>query len=91
MASSPVRANKSADTPISAKYASEKDTSERMISGSITAVSNVGPGLGDVIGPAGNFSSLPDSAKIILSIDMIMGRLEILTVVAVLSPHFWRS
>jgi trk system potassium uptake protein TrkH len=60
------------------------------LSGSITAISNVGPGLGPVIGPAGNFSALPDSAKWILSIDMILGRLEIMTVVTVFSLRFWR-
>ncbi|MGF1631244.1 MAG: TrkH family potassium uptake protein [Kiloniellaceae bacterium] len=60
-------------------------------SGAATALANVGPGLGDVIGPAGNFSSLPDSAKWLLSIGMLVGRLEFLTVLVVLSPMFWRD
>ena len=61
------------------------------ISGALTALSNVGPGLGDVIGPAGNFAALPDAAKWILAVGMLMGRLEILSVVVVLSPAFWRG
>ena len=61
------------------------------LTGSITAVSNVGPGLGSIIGPAGNFSSLPDSAKWVLSLDMLLGRLEIMTVVTVMSLSFWRN
>jgi len=60
------------------------------ISGALTSLTNVGPGLGEVIGPVGNFGSLPDAAKWILSVGMLMGRLEILSVVIVLSPAFWR-
>lgn len=60
------------------------------ISGSITAVSNVGPGMGKVIGPTGNFASLPDAAKWVLSFGMLMGRLEILTILVVFFPAFWR-
>ncbi|MGP5325730.1 TrkH family potassium uptake protein [Vreelandella titanicae] len=60
------------------------------ISGAATAVANVGPGLGDIIGPAGNFSSLPEAAKWLLCIGMLMGRLEILTVVVLMTPMFWR-
>ncbi|MGH8495910.1 MAG: TrkH family potassium uptake protein [Gammaproteobacteria bacterium] len=61
------------------------------ISGAATAVGNVGPGVGDIIGPAGNFSSLPDAAKWLLSLGMLMGRLEILTVLVLLSPSFWKG
>lgn len=61
------------------------------ISGALTALTNVGPGLGDIIGPAGNFGPLPDAAKWILAVGMLMGRLEILSVVIVLSPAFWRT
>ncbi len=61
------------------------------LTGSITAVSNVGPGLGDIIGPAGNFIPLPETAKWILSFGMLMGRLEILTVLVLLTPSFWRN
>ncbi|KAA5604731.1 TrkH family potassium uptake protein [Roseospira marina] len=61
------------------------------ISGSATAISNVGPGLGDVIGPAGNFSTLPDTAKWLLSAGMLMGRLELFTVLVLFVPRFWRD
>ena len=61
------------------------------LSGAATAVANVGPGLGKIIGPAGNFSSLPDSAKWILSIGMLLGRLEVITVLVLLTPTFWKS
>ncbi|MCE9680543.1 TrkH family potassium uptake protein [Shewanella sp. AS1] len=60
------------------------------LSGAITAVTNVGPGLGPVIGPAGNFASLPDVAKWSLSIGMLLGRLEILTVAVLFHPNFWK-
>lgn len=60
------------------------------ISGSITAVANVGPGMGSVIGPTGNFAPLPDTAKWLLSLGMLMGRLEILTLLVLFFPAFWR-
>ncbi|PWI31822.1 potassium transporter TrkH [Vibrio albus] len=60
------------------------------ISGAITAVANVGPGMGNVIGPTGNFSTLPDAAKWILSFGMLMGRLEILTILVLFFPAFWK-
>lgn len=56
-----------------------------------TALANVGPGLGDVIGPAGSFATLPDSAKVTLSIAMLLGRLELFTVLVLFLPSFWRS
>ncbi|MEL6819867.1 MAG: TrkH family potassium uptake protein [Pseudomonadota bacterium] len=61
------------------------------VSGSLTALSNVGPGLGEEIGPAGNFGSLAESAKWILSFGMLLGRLELFTVLVLLSPAFWRD
>jgi trk system potassium uptake protein TrkH len=61
------------------------------LSGAATAVANVGPGLGEIIGPVGNFSSLPDTAKWLLSIGMLMGRLEILTVLVIFTAGFWRG
>lgn len=61
------------------------------ISGAATVIANVGPGLGDVIGPAGTFAPLPDSAKVLLSAGMLMGRLEIFTVLILLTPNFWRG
>jgi trk system potassium uptake protein TrkH len=60
------------------------------LSGAATAIGNVGPGLGTIIGPAGNFSSLPDTAKLILSVAMVMGRLEILSILILLMPSFYR-
>lgn len=61
------------------------------ISGAATALANVGPGLGETIGPAGNFSTLNDPAKWILSIAMLIGRLELLAVYAILTVRFWRA
>ncbi|MDE4173495.1 TrkH family potassium uptake protein [Phaeobacter sp. PT47_59] len=61
------------------------------LSGAATAVANVGPGLGDIIGPAGNFSTLNDAAKWILSGAMLIGRLELLAVYAIVTIKFWRN
>lgn len=60
------------------------------LTGAATAVCNVGPGLGPIIGPAGNFSSLPDAAKWLLTLGMLLGRLEILTVLVLVTRAFWR-
>ncbi len=60
-------------------------------SGAATAISNVGPGLGDIIGPAGNFSSLPDVSKWLLTAGMLIGRLEILIILVLFTPRFWRG
>ncbi len=60
------------------------------ISGAATAVANVGPGLGEVIGPTGNFASFDDSAKWIMSAAMLLGRLELFTVLVLFLPSFWR-
>jgi len=60
------------------------------ISGAATAIGNVGAGVGPIIGPAGNFASLPDAAKLILTVAMIMGRLEILSILILLMPSFYR-
>ena len=61
------------------------------ISGAATAISNVGPGLGSIIGPNGNFSSLPDISKWILSLGMILGRLELFAILVLFLPSFWRN
>ena len=61
------------------------------LSGAATAVANVGPGLGEIIGPAGNFSTLPNNAKWVLSFGMLMGRLEVITVLVLFTPAFWRG
>ncbi|MCP8895467.1 TrkH family potassium uptake protein [Shinella daejeonensis] len=61
------------------------------ISASTTALSNVGPGVTEAIGPAGTFAIFDDAALYILSFLMVLGRLEILTVLVVLTPLFWKS
>lgn len=61
------------------------------VSGAATALANVGPGLGDIIGPSGNFSSLPAAAKWLLCAGMLLGRLEIMTVLVILTPGFWKT
>jgi len=61
------------------------------LSAAASAVGNVGPGLGDIIGPSGNYSSLPATAKWVLAFAMLLGRLELFTVLVILRPEFWRS
>jgi trk system potassium uptake protein TrkH len=61
------------------------------ISGAATSISNVGPGLGDVIGPNGNFKFIPDVSKWILSFSMLLGRLELFAVLILFFPSFWRD
>lgn len=61
------------------------------ITGSATALGNVGPGLGDIIGPAGTFKPLNDVAKWLLSFEMMLGRLELFTVIVLFSRSFWRE
>jgi len=61
------------------------------ISGAATSISNVGPGLGEMIGPNGNFSQVSDVSKWILSFGMLLGRLEIFAVLVLFLPSFWRS
>ena len=63
---------------------------ETAISGSATAIANVGPGIGSIIGPAGNFSTLSDPIKWMLCFEMIVGRLEIMSVYVLLAPSFWK-
>ncbi len=60
-------------------------------SGAGSAIANVGPGLGNIIGPTGTYQSLPVTAKWVLMTGMIVGRLEIVTALVVLTPAFWRS
>jgi trk system potassium uptake protein TrkH len=61
------------------------------LSGAATALANVGPGLGEVIGPAGTFQPLPDQAKWLLSLGMVLGRLELFTVLVLFTRTFWRA
>ncbi len=61
------------------------------LSAAASAIANVGPGLGQIVGPVGNYAALPDAAKWILCVGMLLGRLEILTVLVLLMPTFWRA
>ena len=61
------------------------------ISAAATSISNVGPGLGASIGPSGNFSNLPEISKWILSLGMILGRLELFAILVLFLPSFWRN
>ena len=61
------------------------------ISGAATSISNVGPGLGDMIGPNGNFGEISDISKWILSFGMLLGRLELFAVLILFFPSFWRG
>ncbi|PHR92634.1 MAG: potassium transporter TrkH [Robiginitomaculum sp.] len=60
-------------------------------SAAASSIANVGPGLGDIIGPAGTYQSLPDTAKWVLMLGMLIGRLEIITALVLLTPSFWRA
>ncbi|MFL2852583.1 MAG: TrkH family potassium uptake protein [Candidatus Pelagibacter sp.] len=61
------------------------------ISGAASAISNVGPGLGDMIGPNGNYKAIPDLSKWVLSAGMLLGRLELFAVLVLFFPSFWRN
>ena len=61
------------------------------ISGAASSISNVGPGLGDIIGPNGNYKNIPDISKWILSAGMLLGRLELFAVLVLFFPSFWRN
>ena len=61
------------------------------ISGAASAIANVGPGLGPVIGPDGAYNILPDGALWILSFAMLLGRLELVPLMVLLVPAFWRG
>lgn len=60
------------------------------ISSAGTAIANVGPGLGEIVGPAGSFKSLPDTAKWLMALGMLLGRLELFTVLVLFSRRFWQ-
>ena len=61
------------------------------ISGAASAISNVGPGLGEMIGPNGNYKNIPDISKWILAFGMLLGRLELFAVLVLFFPSFWRE
>ncbi|WP_245593534.1 TrkH family potassium uptake protein [Azospirillum halopraeferens] len=64
---------------------------ETAFSGAVSAVGNIGPALGPIIGPAGTFSPLPEAAKWVLSFTMLLGRLEFFTVLVLFSGAFWKQ
>jgi len=61
------------------------------LSGAASSISNVGPGLGDIIGPDGNYSGLPSFSKLILSLGMLLGRLELFAILILFFPAFWKN
>jgi len=61
------------------------------VSGAAAALANIGPGLGELIGPSGNFAPLNDAAKWLLAAAMLVGRLELMAVFAILTFNFWRA
>ena len=61
------------------------------ISGAASAISNVGPGLGDIIGPDGNYKDIPDISKWTLAFGMLLGRLELFAILVLFFPSFWRN
>ena len=61
------------------------------VSAAASAISNVGPGLGEVIGPYGDYSSLNDYSKVVLLLTMFLGRLEMLTILVLFIPYFWKN
>jgi len=61
------------------------------ISGAATSISNVGPGLGEMIGPNGNFKEVSDISKWLLSLGMLLGRLELFAVLVLIFPSFWKG
>ncbi|MDA0305841.1 MAG: TrkH family potassium uptake protein [Proteobacteria bacterium] len=61
------------------------------MSAAATTLSNVGPALGPIAGPAGSFQPLPDAAKWLMAGGMLLGRLELFTVIVLFSRTFWRG
>ena len=61
------------------------------LSGAAAALGNIGPGLGETIGPNGNFSSLSETAKWLLIAGMLIGRLELMAVYILFTLKFWRN
>jgi trk system potassium uptake protein TrkH len=61
------------------------------LSGAAAALGNIGPGLGETIGPDGNFSSLSETAKWLLIAGMLIGRLELMAVYILFTLKFWRN
>ena len=61
------------------------------LSASASAISNVGPGIGEIVGPNGNFGNINDIGKWVLVLTMLVGRLEIFTILVLFSKNFWKK
>jgi len=61
------------------------------LSGAAATLANVGPGLNEIIGPSGNYSSISDFTKLFLSLGMLIGRLELFPILILLSPQLWKK
>ena len=61
------------------------------LSGAAATIANVGPGLNEIIGPSGNYSSISDFTKLFLCLGMLIGRLELFPILILLSPQLWRK
>ena len=61
------------------------------VSSVLACLNNVGPGLGEVVGPTGNFSTLSYFSKVVLSLDMLIGRLEIFPILLLVIPSLWKK
>ena len=61
------------------------------LSASASAISNVGPGVGEIIGPNGNYSGINEIGKWVLAFTMLIGRLEIFTILVLFSKNFWKK
>jgi trk system potassium uptake protein TrkH len=60
------------------------------MSATITALGNIGPGVAESIGPSGTFQGMPDTAKLIMAVAMIAGRLEVISLLLLFMPSFYR-
>ena len=56
-----------------------------------SCINNIGPGLGTVVGPSGNFSLFSDPSKLLLTFDMLAGRLELFPMLMLFSPSTWKN
>lgn len=63
---------------------------ETTLTSVITCINNVGPGFGEIIGPTQNFSTLSDFSKLVLTLDMLIGRLEIYPILFIFSPRMFK-
>lgn len=61
------------------------------VSAAIATLGNIGPALGEIAGPVGNYSTFSDFALAICSLNMLLGRLEIFMLLVMLHPNFWRG